>query len=37
MYDIEREAVKNFIEKELTSANYEIKEILGEQYVVVKE
>lgn len=34
MYDIEKEEVKDFIEKELSSNNYEIKELIGELYVV---
>ncbi|WP_316572557.1 DsbA family protein [Neobacillus sp. YIM B06451] len=36
MYDIEQSAVNSFIEKELTPATYEAKEVLGETYIVSK-
>lgn len=37
MYDLQQEEVKDFVEKELTSIEYETNEILGERYFVAKE
>lgn len=36
MYDLEQAAVKSFVEKELSKDQYEMKEVLGELYVVSK-
>jgi putative protein-disulfide isomerase len=33
MYDVEKSAIKSFIEKELPAKSYEIKELLGELYI----
>lgn len=36
MYELEQENVKEFIKKELAAGTFEVKEILGESYVVKK-
>ena len=37
MYDLQQEEVKDFVEKVLTSSEYETNEILGERYLIAKE